>query len=91
MKNVIKPLGKSILIPLGLTAEAAAAEAVIHKEILGSIHHPSYSTSQNTTTLIISNDVMEDIIEIVKSLENSDLLLNEISEIIQNESKEQNG
>ena len=31
MKNVIKPLAKSILIPLGLTAAASAADAGIHK------------------------------------------------------------
>ena len=30
MKNVIKPLGKSVLIPLGLTAAASAADAGIH-------------------------------------------------------------
>ena len=34
---------------------------------------------------------MKDIIEIVKSLENSSLLLKEVSETIQNESKEQKG
>ena len=33
IKNVIKPLGKSVLIPLGLTA-VAAADAGIHKKIL---------------------------------------------------------
>ena len=32
MKNVIKPLSKSVLIPLGLTAAASAAEAGIHKK-----------------------------------------------------------
>ena len=32
MKNVIKPLAKSILIPLGLTAAASAADAGIHKK-----------------------------------------------------------
>ena len=31
MKNVIKPLAKSILIPLGVTAAASAEDAVIHK------------------------------------------------------------
>ena len=36
MKNVIKPLAKSVLIPLGLTAPASAADAGIHKKILGS-------------------------------------------------------
>ena len=59
MKNVIKPLAKSVLIPLGLTAAASAADAGIHKKFLGS----------GTTTLIISNDELEDIVKIVKSLE----------------------
>ena len=45
------------------------------KKILGSGHNgPSSSTSHNTTTLIISNNEMEDIIKIIKSLENSGLL-----------------
>ena len=35
MKNVIKPLAKSVLIPLGLTAAASAADAGIHKKIIG--------------------------------------------------------
>ena len=34
MKNVIAPLAKSVLIPLGLTAAASAANAVIHKKDL---------------------------------------------------------
>ena len=46
IKNVIKPLAKSVLIPLGLTASASAADAGIHKKILGS----------GNTTLIISNE-----------------------------------
>ena len=32
MKSVVKPLAKSVLIPLGLTAAAAAADAGIHKK-----------------------------------------------------------
>ena len=43
------------------------------------------------TTLTISNDEMEDIIKIVKSLKNSGLLLKGVSEAIQNESKKQKG
>ena len=43
------------------------------------------------TTTLISNDEMEDINKIVKSLENCDLLLNGVSETIQNEAKEQKG
>ena len=65
IKDIIKPLAKSVLIPLGLTAAVSAADAGIHKKILGS----------GTTTLIISNDEMEDINKIVKSLEDFGLLL----------------
>ena len=36
ISNVIKPLAKSVLIPLGLTAAASAAEVGMHKKILGS-------------------------------------------------------
>ena len=93
IKNVIKPLAKSVLIPLGLTAAAAAsaADSVIHKKILGSGHnHPSFSASHNTT-LIISNDEINDIIKIIISLEDCGLLRKEITETIQNEVKEQKG
>ena len=83
MKSVIKPLAKSVLIPLGLTAAASAADAGIHKKILGSGH--------NNATLIISNDEMDDILKTVKSLEDSRLLLKGVSETIQNEPKEQRG
>ena len=44
-----------------------------------------------TTTLIISNDEINDIIKIVKSLENSGVLLKGVSETIQHEAKEQRG
>ena len=47
IKNVIKPLTKSVLIPSGLSAATSAADARIHKKILG---------SGNNTTLIISNN-----------------------------------
>ena len=84
MKSVIKPLAKSVLIPLGLTAAASAADVGIHKKILGSGHN-------NNTTLIISNDEMDDILKIVKSLEDSGVLLKVVSETIQHEAKEQRG
>ena len=80
--NVITALAKSVLIPLGLTAAASAADAGIHKKILG---------SGNTTTLIISNKDMEYLIKIVKSLEDSGLLLKGVTESVQNEVKEQKG
>ena len=64
MNDVIKPLPKSVLIPLGITAAAAAAAAAaanarIHKVILES----------RTTALITSNNQMENIMKVVKSLE----------------------
>ena len=81
IKNVIKPLAKSVLIPLVLTAAASAADAGIHKKILGS----------GTTTLIISNEEMNDIMKIVQALEDSNILLKGVTKTVQNEAKEQKG
>ena len=53
--NVLKPLAKSVLIPLGLTAVVSATDAAIHKKIFGS----------GNTTLIISNEKMNEIMKIV--------------------------
>ena len=83
IKNVIKALAKSVLIPLGLTPAASAADTGIHKKILRSGH--------NNTTLIISNDELDGILKIVKSLEDSGVLLKGVSETIQHEAKEQRG
>ena len=82
IKNVIKPLAKSVLIPLGLTAVASAADARIHKKILGSGHN---------RTLIISNYEMKDILKKVKCLEDFGILLKGVSETIKDEAKEQKG
>ena len=61
MKSVIKPLAKSVLAPLGLTAAASAADVGIHKKILGSGKRPLNSAlPHNSTTLIISNNEMDD-------------------------------
>ena len=66
IKNVIKPLAKSVLIQLGLTAAAASAAMQEYiKKMLGS----------GTATLMISNEEMEDIMKIVKYLKDSGLLL----------------
>ena len=81
IKNVIKPLAKIVLIPLGLTAAASAADAGIHKKILRS----------GDTTLVISNDEIHDIIKIIKSVEDSSLLLKGVTETVQKEVKEQKG
>ena len=48
MGNILNPLAKSILIPLGSTAAISATDAAIHKKILGS----------GFTTLVISNEEM---------------------------------
>ena len=77
----IKPLAKSALIPLGLTAAASVADAGIHKKILGS----------GNTTLIISNEEMNDIIKIVQALEDCNILLKEVTQTVKNEAKEQKG
>ena len=53
----------------------------VHTKIFGS----------GTTALIISNGKMNDIMKIVKSLEESGLLIKVLSETIKNEAKEQNG
>ena len=87
MKSVIAIAISHWLKPLGLTAAASAADAGIHKKILGSGHN----NNNNNTTLIISKDEMDDILKIVKPLEDSGVLLKDVSETIQNEAKEQRG
>ena len=82
IRNLIKPLAENLLIPLGLTAATSAADAGIHKKL--------YDLSIIILhLLIISNKEMEDIIKIVKSFEDSGLLLKGITETVQNEVKEQ--
>ena len=79
MKNVTKQLAKSVLITLELTTAVSEADAGTHKKNLGS----------GMTALIISNEEMEGIIKIVKSLEDSSFLLKQVNETIQNEAKKQ--
>ena len=81
LMKVAMPLAKNVLAPLGLTAAMSSIDGTIKKKMLGS----------GTTTLIISNDEMNDIIKIVKSLENSGVILKGVSETIQHEAKEQRG
>ena len=77
----MKPLAESVLIPLGLTAAASAANAGIYKKILES----------GTTTLRISNGEMNDIMKIIQDLEDSSILLKRVTKTIENETKEQKG
>ena len=61
-----------------LTAVASATDAAIHKKMFGS----------GFTTFIVSNEEIN-IIKIVKSLEESGLLIKGVSDTIKNEAKEQ--
>ena len=72
MKSLLTPLAKYILIPLGLMA----ADVAIQKKINGS----------GMTALIISNKEIKHM-KIVKSFEESGLLISGVSEIIKNEAK----
>ena len=53
IEHVLKPLAKSVLIPLGLTTAASAADPAIQKKIHGS----------GTATLIISKEEVNDIMK----------------------------
>ena len=59
MKNALKTLVKSVLIPITLTTEASATDAAIYQKKVGS----------GTTILIVLNEEINDIIKIVKSIE----------------------
>ena len=73
--KVAVPLAKNILAPLGATS---AIDARTQKKTLGS----------ETTTLIISNTEMNDIMKIVQALEDSNILLKGITKAIEIETKE---
>ena len=60
MKDVLKPLAKSVLIPLGITS---ATDAALHRKTFGS----------GNTILIITKEEINDIKKIVNSLEESGL------------------
>ena len=70
---------------MSLSSGMSAADAAIQKKIDGS-GHPSDLASR-TTALITLNDEMEDIIKIIKSLEESGFLIKEI--VKKNKAKEQ--
>ena len=79
--KVAVPLAKNILAPLGITASDSAIDAGIQKKI----HGPG------TTSLIISNEEINDIMQIIQALEDSNILLKGVAKTIKNESKKQNG
>ena len=73
-------VAKNVLAPLGLTAAMSAIDGSIQKKIHGS-----------GIKLIIEEEDMQDIIKIIKELENSDILLKGVSKTIENEIKGQRG
>ena len=79
--KVAVPLAKNILAKLGITAATSAMDSGIQKKAHGS----------ETTTLIISNEEMNDITKIVHTLEDSNILLKAVTKTIKNETKEQKG
>ena len=74
-------LTKNVLAPLGITAATSTIDAEIQKKTHGS----------GTTTLVISNEEMNDIMKIVQALEDSNILLKGVTKTIKNETKEQKG
>ena len=72
-------MAKNILAPLGIAAAALAIDAGIQKKIHGS----------GKTTLIISNEEMNDIMKIVLALEDSNISLKGVTKAMKNETKEQ--
>ena len=77
--KVAVPLAKNILAPLGITATASVVDAEIQKKVHGS----------GTTTFIISNKEMNEIMKIVQALEDYNVLLKGVNKTIKNETKEQ--
>ena len=68
---------KKNLAPLGLTAAMSAIDAGIQKKMHGF----------RTTTLIISNEELKDIMKIGQALEDSNILLTGVTKTIKNETK----
>ena len=80
LMKVALPLAKNVLAPLGLTAAMSATDGSIQKKIHGS-----------GIKLIIEEEDIQDIIKIIKELENSNILLKGVGKTIENEIKEQRG
>ena len=81
LMKIAVPLAKNVLAPLGITAAASAIDEGIQKKVCGS----------GNTTLIISNEEINDIIIIIQALENYNFLLKGITKTIKNETKERKG
>ena len=85
LMKVAISLAKNVLAQLGITAAASAIDAGIQKKKAPQKH------GSGTTTLIISNKEMNDIMKIVQALEDSNILLKGVTKTIKNETKKQKG
>ena len=83
IRNVFKPMTKNALTPLELLAEYQ------QQTLMTGIHKNDFDSG--LTTLVILNKEIKDIIKIIKSFEESRLLIKDASKTIQNEAKEQEG
>ena len=72
---------KNILAPFGITAAASAIDGGIQKKIHGF----------RKITLTILNEEMNDKVKIVPALEDSNILLKEVTKAVKNETREQRG
>ena len=81
LMKVVIPLVKNVLAPLGVTTVMSVIDGSIQKKIRGSL----------TKTLIISNKDMDYVMKIIKTLEDSSILLKGVTDTIENETKEQKG
>ena len=75
--NILKPVAKNVLVPLGLTAAVSATDAAIQKI--------------QSSTLVFSNEYLNDILKIIESLEEFGFLIKGVSETVENGVKEQKG
>ena len=83
LMKVAVPLAKNVLAPVGITAAASAIDAGIKKK--KTMH------GSGTTSLMISNKEMNDIMKTVQALEDSNILLKGVTKAIKNETRERRG
>ena len=76
LMKIAVPFAKNVLAPLGITAAASALDAGIQKK--------TKKHGYGNTTLIISNEEMNDIMKIVQGLEDSNVLLKGVTKTIKN-------
>ena len=87
LMKVALSLAKNVLAPLGLTPAMSAIDGSIQKKIHGS----GATKGAGGVKLIIEQEDMDDIMKIIKGLENSGISLKGVSKTIKNETKKRRG